>query len=165
MKFLRLIPRKVYRRVGLHLLSFLTGVFVTLNVGFYYENIPEVVVLDVPEPIVEVYDALDVSRITFYNPVWWQTDSTPEVSSCGPTVDRQIALSQDLFFDEYGNKHLCGVRVDVVTDDGLILEDYVINDTMNVRFTNTVDVMLPKNAVNEAFQLGVKEGSVIFKYD
>lgn len=147
------------------MLSFLTGVFVTLNVSLYYESLPEVVTLKVPEPVVEVYDGFEVSRITFYNPVWWQTDSTPNASSCGPTVEKQIALSRDLFFDEHGNKYLCGVHVDIITKDGLILEDYVINDTMNARFTDTVDVMLPKDAVQEAFELGVKEGSVIFKYD
>lgn len=120
--------------------------------------------IKIPEPEIQVEILeetslkLSVDRISFYNPVYWQTDGDPHISSCGPNVENQIALSRDLFFDENGYKHLCGARVTIITDDGNVFENYVVWDTMNPRFTNTVDIMLPHTDHTEAFNLGVTSG-------
>lgn len=118
--------------------------------------------LPIPEPQVELKDSIRISRVSAYNPVPRQTDADPEVSSCGPTLERQIAVSQDLFFNERGEKYLCGTTVTVVTDAGHIFRDYVINDTMNPRYRNTVDVMLPHTDESQAFAFGVQVGHLIF---
>lgn len=114
------------------------------------------------EPTVEIRDSIPISRVSAYNPVPHQTDADPEFSSCGPTVERQVAVSQDLFFDEQGGKYLCGTEVTIVTDAGHVFPGYVINDTMNPRYTNTVDVMLPHTDEAEAYAFGVQTGHLIF---
>lgn len=126
---------------------------------------------DVTPPNVSIHiqdtndEILNIDRISFYNPVPAQTDATPEYSSCGPNKEKQIALSRDLFFDENGSKHLCGKKVLIVTDRGEVFEDYIIWDTMNARFSNTVDIMLPHEDYNEAFDLGVTSGVLYIFHD
>lgn len=105
-----------------------------------------------------------IERVSFYNPVPEQTTPNPEYSSCGKTLDRQIAVDRGLFFDAEGRKHLCGRVVTVVTDRGEVFENYVLNDTMNARFTEpTVDVMLPADEVDKAMELGVTTGTLIIR--
>jgi 3D (Asp-Asp-Asp) domain-containing protein len=126
---------------------------------------PIEVPIDVPLPNVQVlidYVTLEVDRVTAYNPVPEQTWGDPNVSSCGPNVERQIAVSRDLFFDENGRKHLCGTRVTLITDRGEVFEDYVIWDTMNPRFTNTADIMFPETNPSNALNFGVTKGILIF---
>jgi len=118
--------------------------------------------IPVPNVSVSVRDSLEVTRVTAYNPVWWQTWGDPNVSSCGPNLERQVAVSRDLFFDEHGRKHLCGMVVTVITDRGEVFEDYVIWDTMNSRFTNTVDIMFNDTNPTEARIFGVTTGVIIF---
>lgn len=124
-------------------------------------------VIPIPEinvTIIEDEDIIDIQRISFYNPVVWQTDGDPSVSSCGPNVTNQIAVSQDLFFDDNGVKHLCGKTVTIVTHDGMVFDDYVIWDTMNPRFTNTVDIMLPHTDYMVAMELGITAG-ILYIHD
>ena len=118
-----------------------------------------------PKIIIEekTIDVIHINRISFYNPVSWQTDSTPEVSSCGPNKINQVALSRDLFFNEQGEKYLCGTKVKIITDDGEVFNDYVIWDTMNPRFTNTVDIMLPHDDHEVAFDKGITSGVLIIE--
>lgn len=103
-----------------------------------------------------------IERISAYNPVPRQTDSNPHVSSCGPNLEKQVAVSRDLFFDDNGRKHLCGKVVTIITDRGEIFENYVIWDTMSSRFSNTVDVMIPNQNEKEAFSFGVTTGTLVF---
>lgn len=141
---------------------FLT-VFLMLGfIGLGLDSSELYVEVPVPEPFLIVRETLEVSRVTAYNPVWWQTWGDPNVSSCGPNLERQIAVSRDLFFDEYGRKHLCGTVVTVVTDRGEVFEDYVIWDTMNARFSNTVDIMFNDTNPHEARVFGVTTGVIIF---
>jgi hypothetical protein len=122
--------------------------------------------IPIPEPIININrNPFNITRISAYNPVPRQTQGNPNVSSCGPNLERQIAVSRDLFFDEQGRKHLCGTRVTVVTDRGEVFADYVIWDTMNPRFRNTVDIMLPHTNEAEAFAFGVTSGVVYFHVD
>lgn len=129
-----------------------------------YESM--VVQLPVPEVSVEIlpYMEIDLRRISAYNPVARQTDGSPNISSCGPNLERQIAVSQDLFFDDNGRKHLCGVTVTVVTDRGEVFEDYVIWDTMNPRYTRTADILIPSTDEARAFRFGITPGTLYF-YD
>ena len=113
-------------------------------------------VVEIPTPVVEV----PLNRISFYNAVPWQTEGDPNVSSCGPNRQKQIAVSRDLFFDENGRKHLCGVTVTVITDRGEEFRDYVIYDTMHPRYTNTADILI--DSVEEALVLGVTTGRLLF---
>lgn len=107
---------------------------------------------------------VEVSRISAYNAVPRQTDGDPTISSCGPNLERQVAVSRDLFFDEFGTKHLCGKTVTVLTERGEVFEDYVIWDTMSERFTKTVDILLPTLDESVAFSFGVTSG-VLYFYD
>ena len=117
--------------------------------------------LETPNISVQINDngyEIELDRISFYNPVFWQTDEDPSISSCGPNRENQIAVSRDLFFDDYGRKHLCGQKVTIITEDGEVFEDYVIWDTMNERFTKTADIMLPHEDHNVAMELGITSG-------
>lgn len=106
--------------------------------------------------------SISIERISAYNPVPRQTDSDPHISSCGPNLERQIAVSRDLFFDDNGRKHLCGKTVTVITDRGEVFEDYVIWDTMSSRYEKTVDIMIPNNNEVEAFTFGITTGTLVF---
>ncbi len=85
--------------------------------------------------------------ITYYHPVYWQTDSTPELASCGWIKDAKpwpgeklVALSRDLFYRN-GHKR-CSEHVIIILDGGSVMHGYVY-DTMNVRFKQRVDIMYP----------------------
>ena len=83
--------------------------------------------------------------VTYYHPVWWQTDDTPFLASCGPLDEapkwqgeRIVALSRDLFFKD-GHKR-CGEHVVLVLKGHGVIHG-VVWDTMNSRFRRYVDVM------------------------
>lgn len=116
---------------------------------------PRAVIL--PESVI-----VPLRRITAYNPVPRQTDGDPNISSCGPNLPKQIALSRDLFFNERGVKHLCGTRVTLVTSSGMVFHNYVINDTMNARFSETADVMFPGTDEADAIRFGAQDGFLVF---
>lgn len=147
--------------------------FIIVSVHYFYPSFfvsneithENAIPVPIPEISVEVLDYLFVDRISAYNPVPRQTDGDPNVSSCGPNREKQIAVSRDLFFDDYGRKHLCGVTVTVVTDRGEVFTDYVIWDTMNPRFNNTIDVMFPHTNEYEAYDFGVTTGVLYFHED
>lgn len=111
-----------------------------------------------PEPI---YVVIPLIRISAYNPVPRQTWGDHTISSCGPNIENQIAVSRDLFFDENGRKHLCGTVVTVITDRGEEFGNYIIWDTMNPRYTQTADIMLPHADEAQAFAFGITTGQLI----
>jgi hypothetical protein len=109
--------------------------------------------------------AVRLHRLTAYNAVAWQTNNRPFESSCGLNQPDQLAISRDLFFDDNGNKHLCGERVklliiDPVTREVTDVQERVIWDTMNGRFQQTGDVLLED--VAEARRFGVRQGLLVF---
>lgn len=108
---------------------------------------------------------IPLDRITAYNPVPRQTDGDPNVSSCGANQPKQIALSRDLFFNDDGQKHLCGVRATVITHDGHVFHNYVIWDTMNPVYSQTADVLFNTTDESGAFQFGVRQGYLIIHGD
>lgn len=117
-------------------------------------------VLPVPTPSIEIleYQMINLRRITAYNAVSSQTDASPDISSCGRNIKNQIAVSQDIFFDSYGRKHLCGVEAYLVLHSG---ETYkvVIYDTMNVRYTESADLLL--DDYQQARIFGVRSGYLL----
>jgi hypothetical protein len=118
-----------------------------------------------PIPEIEInfnQPTIDLFRISAYNPVDWQTAGDPNISSCGPNLEKQVALSRDLFFDEQGRKHLCGTQVTIITERGEVFENYTVWDTMNPRFSNTVDIMFPEKDPTGALEFGVTSGIIIF---
>lgn len=108
---------------------------------------------------------IEVDRISSYNPVPSQTDADPWMSSCGPTMETQLALSQDLFFVD-GVKAHCGVKATVYVQTGRGVErhELYVNDTMAPRFRNTVDLMV-HDTVQEALAFGVRNGLLILHVD
>ncbi len=82
--------------------------------------------------------------VTYYNPVPWQTDSTPDVAACGPLAEAPrwpgeylLALSRDLF-----SRDLCGQHVLIRLDNGEVVFG-VVWDTMHPRFERYVDILMP----------------------
>lgn len=125
---------------------------------------PTPIQLSRPEPTVQVLGSVPLQRISAYNPLPWQTDADPYTSSCGPNRPDQIALSQDLFF-ENGRK-ICGTEVTLlVVEEGRVVESYdrVVWDTMNIRYTATADMYLPEDRVEEAMAWGVRRGLLVFR--
>lgn len=92
-----------------------------------------------------------LKRVSHYNAVRAQTDSTPHISACGPTRKGQIALSRDLL-RQVG----CGARVRVTVRGKSHV--YVVNDTMNVRYRRTADILV--SGVSRARALGVTSGKL-----
>ena len=114
-------------------------------------------------------EIVELERVTAYNPVPRQTWGDPNVSSCGPNLDNQIALSRDLFFDA-GVKHLCGqavllISIDPVTDEIVDVRETVVYDTMHPRFTLSADVFIPSTDEREAFAWGVRRGVLVLLVD
>ena len=114
-------------------------------------------------------EVVELERVTAYNPVPRQTWGDPNVSSCGPNLDNQIALSRDLFFAA-GVKHLCGqavllISIDPVTDEIVDVRETVVYDTMHPRFTLSADVFIPSTDEREAFAWGVRRGVLVLLVD
>lgn len=110
--------------------------------------------------VAATYPASRLQRITAYNALASQTDSTPTVASCGPLADapgRVVAVSRDLLYTPDGRKR-CGQEVAVVYDDGSIVVG-VIWDTMHGRYRAAADILVGTRA--EAVQHGVATGHLI----
>lgn len=91
--------------------------------------------------------------ITSYRSVPAQTDNSPFYTSIGERVNNHgIAISQDLL--KAGRIHYG----DVVYIDGLGYK--IVNDTMNIRMKNSVDVWLETKEQESAFQKKWKSGKV-----
>lgn len=93
--------------------------------------------LTAPSPTAEVLPHVDLGRVTYYNAVPGQTDSTPNVSACGPNLERQVAVSRDLFRRDLH----CGDVVEVWLDGEGYLGEFTVWDTMHPRFELTLDIL------------------------
>ncbi len=86
-------------------------------------------------------------RITYYNLVPAQTDSTPDIGSCGHREHFErigyvlVALSRDLFYKN-GSKR-CGELVTIYI--GHTVYRGIVWDTTHGRFRRTVDIAKPPN--------------------
>jgi len=109
-------------------------------------------------PTAQLPPIIRLRRITAYNPVENQTDSSPSIASCGPNLPHQVALSQDLFFRN--GKKLCGIKVAVYDNNGKLLMKGIVWDTMNPRYTKAVDILL--KGTTKAFKFGVHTGYLVF---
>lgn len=102
-----------------------------------------------------------LTRISAYTLSVTETDTDPNVASCGHVSkikgQRMFAVSQDLFFKK-GKKWLCGKKASIQYSDGTIVHG-IIWDTMNRRYKNTADVTMQTK--ENAVQHGVKKGKII----
>lgn len=89
------------------------------------------------QPEAQQIEAVVFDRVTYYNAVEWQTDSTPHVSACGPNRVNQVAVSRDLFESELH----CGDVISVFLDGEGYVGDFVVWDTTNARFEGTLDIL------------------------
>lgn len=88
--------------------------------------------------------------ITAYTPRVEETDSTPMITACN-TKSREgiVAVSRDLF----KSGTACG-KVVILHGYG----KFVIEDTMNKRYSNRVDILVDK--VSEARAIGINNGKL-----
>ena len=94
--------------------------------------------------------------LTSYRSVPNQTDSTPYITSIGHRVSEEgMAVSQDLI----RNKKVCYGDV-VLIDSGIGYESRVVNDTMNKRHKNWVDIWV-KTYEEEAL-IGLRKGQTVY---
>lgn len=124
--------RTAYRTIATVIITlglvFLTGAAMSPEAPRY--QIP------IPEASVVLREPLSMARVTYYNAVEAQTDDDPFTSACGPNLERQVAVSRDLF---RSTLH-CGDRV-LVWADGEYHGEFVVWDTMNPRFEWTLDIL------------------------
>jgi len=100
------------------------------------EPLPPLRPIPIPTVSVRLLEVVRLGRVTYYNAVPEQTDSDPLTSACGPNLERQVALSRDLFRTHYD----CGTMVRVWIEDGY-LGEFTVWDTMHPRFENTLDIL------------------------
>lgn len=109
-------------------------------------------------------NAIFLERLTAYNGVPQQTDSDPKTASCGRNRADGLALSQDLFFDAAGSKHLCGTKVRVLvidpeTETVEALQTRTVWDTMSPDYSNTGDLFFKSQRA--ARDWGVKRAAIV----
>jgi len=97
-------------------------------------------------------------RVTAYNALADQTNSTPDISACGPNRPDQVALSQDLFFRKDGGNR-CGERINIILRSGRVIHG-VVWDTMNPRYHMAADILM--GSVQHAMDFGVKQAKLRF---
>ena len=97
-------------------------------------------------------------RVTAYNALADQTNSTPDISACGPNRPDQVALSQDLFFRKNGGNR-CGERINIILRSGRVIHG-VVWDTMNPRYHMAADILM--GSVQHAMDFGVKQAKLRF---
>ena len=77
--------------------------------------------------------------ITIYYAIAAQTDSTPLITASGYNIvgdDKIIAVSRDLL-----KEFPYGTKVEVCCSGCYYEGEYVVEDTMNKRFTNRIDIL------------------------
>lgn len=104
-------------------------------------------------------------RVTAYNALPYQTSPDPTMSSCGPTFEGQIAVSQDLLFKD-GRKAMCGKEVTLLVmsnDNKYVVQRIsgIVNDTMNRRYTNAADILIHNTDVDQALAWGVRRALLV----
>lgn len=101
------------------------------------------------------FQKIYIQRISYYQATKNQTDSTPNLSACGKTKSawRQIAVSRDLF-----RKLGCGKKVLLVIGNKYYA--FIVWDTMNKRYKNSVDILVGKE--EPAFKYEVKRGILLY---
>lgn len=91
----------------------------------------------IPQPQLQINESIELKRITYYQAVAWQTDEDPFTSSCGPNLDKQIAVSRDLM----GSIVNCGDQVQVWSSTHGYIGSFTVWDVTNARFTSTIDIL------------------------
>ena len=90
-----------------------------------------------------------LDRLTVYNPVSGQTDSTPLITASNAVIDtvklrkgklRWLALSRD-FLTRWGGKINYGDTIEILSDDSDIKGYWIVQDTMNKRYKKSGDIL------------------------
>lgn len=121
-----------------HKIRILTITFIAI--GSYWlaaQHSPKPTTNLAPKPIAIINDTIDLNRITYYQAVPEQTDSDPHISSCGPNIPNQVAVSRDLFRSTLD----CGDTVLVWSNQHGYLGEFIVWDTMHPRFSKTLDIL------------------------
>lgn len=158
---------KIWNVIGLTTLAFFLGLLLMGSLMIYWNNnqVPETAIEQVTRLVKEnpemfynsglidsILQAEGYHRVTatVYNPVEEQCDDDPLITADCSRIDLErldsgelkwIALSRDLL-----EKYDYGDRVEIIClSDSKINGIYEIHDTMNRRFTNKIDILMPNN--------------------
>lgn len=118
----------------------------------------DVVIEQVEQPITQLPVSPDRPKktvrttITFYSSDPWQTDDTPFITANGTYVHDGVAAAN---FLPFGTK----IKLPEIFGDKI----FVINDRMNRRFSQRVDIWVADR--DTAFQLGLKRGALVEIYE
>lgn len=98
------------------------------------------------------YKEYVIDKLTVYNPVAGQTDSSPLITASGRRIDtvrlkygkvRWLAVSRD-FLKRWGGDLHYGDTVEIIADDPEIDGEWVIQDNMNKRYKKSADLLFYK---------------------
>jgi hypothetical protein len=100
-------------------------------------------------PIITYCEVARLDVLTVYNPVREQTDKDPLITASNKTIPidelqcgglRWIALSRDLL-KRFGGTIVYGDTVTIRSGDSVIDGEWIVQDTMNERFTSRGDLL------------------------
>jgi 3D (Asp-Asp-Asp) domain-containing protein len=139
-----LFPFRLARLLaGLLVVGFVAYSFLVANTPPVAEA-SSIVSLPDSTPVREVaQNRIAFDTVGWYHPTVEFTDADPEVSACGPTLDRQVAVSRDLFRFELP----CGTRVRIEFEDVGSVGEFIVWDTMGASKRHAVSIMLPVEEV------------------
>lgn len=158
---------QVWKLIGTFTLAFFLGMTVLGSLVIHWNNkkVPETAIEQVTRLVKEnpeiFYNSELIDSIlksegyhrvsaTVYNPVAEQCDNDPLITADCSEIDLEkldsgdlkwIALSRDLL-EKYGY----GDRIEIIClSDSKINGIYEVHDTMNSRFTNKIDILMPNS--------------------
>lgn len=121
-------------------------------------DVVDVVIEQVDQPITQLPVSPDRpvksvrTTITFYSSDPWQTDDSPFITANGTYVHDGVAAAN---FLPFGTK----IKLPEIFGDKI----FVINDRMNRRFNQRVDIWVADR--DTAFRLGLKRGALVEIYE
>jgi 3D (Asp-Asp-Asp) domain-containing protein len=120
---------------------FLGTVITILFIWFINPNANQPCIPDVDTVYVDTVKI----KATYYNPVKEQTDNSPLITSDGTTLNKNsksIAVSRDLL-----KSHPYGSKIFIIEPKN-IAGIYTVNDCLNRRYKQQIDIMVWKGKIN-----------------
>lgn len=141
--------------------------FLCLFIGLQMVNLEKQikrsdVVIDSLENTIEYLTTNECQKIilTAYTSHHSQTDDTPDITASGSRTSFQtLALSQDLI-SHYNRLDTLGIHFGD-TVKVVIVKDCIVEDIMNLRFTNRADIWTVD--YDDAIEFGVNEAFLIYE--
>jgi hypothetical protein len=123
------------------LARFITGLAIVGLIAYSWLSYSPQIVEASETPVEEIApeNRIAVRSIGWYHPTVEFTDADPELSACGPTLDRQVAVSRDLLSTDLP----CGTRVRVDLENIGTIGIFTVWDTMGASRKNEANVMIP----------------------